>query len=379
MISRKLSRAWSSPERYVQGKDELKNIKKYTNKFGEKIVFLIDSFLFKEINQQLGEIYSRELENIKTYKFENEVTEEVINEYVDLMKLFSPNVIVGIGGGKTIDVAKAASALLGLRFIIIPTIASTDAPTSSLSVLYDKNGNHLGEFFYDHSPSLVLVDSRIIANAPTRFLVSGMGDSLATLIEAEAAYKSNTRNLVYYKDGGFLQTVAGKNIAKVCEETLFENGELAKISCDKNIVTPYLENIIETNILLSGIGFENNATAGAHSINDGITTLPEQSKTMHGEKVAFGCFVQLMAESESVERIRKIMQFCMKVGLPVCLEDLYIANTKENILQIARGSMNSNWKNMPFEVDVESVYSSIVLADEFGRQEKENFNKNNKL
>ena len=88
MISRKLSRAWSSPERYVQGKDELKNIKKYTNKFGEKIVFLIDSFLFKEINQQLGEIYSRELENIKTYKFENEVTEEVINEYVDLMKLF---------------------------------------------------------------------------------------------------------------------------------------------------------------------------------------------------------------------------------------------------------------------------------------------------
>ena len=62
-------------------------------------------------------------------------------------------------------------------------------------------------------------------------------------------------------------------------------GVLAKIACENHVVTDALENIIETNILLSGLGFENNATSGAHSVNDGLTVVENSEKTMHGEKL----------------------------------------------------------------------------------------------
>ena len=280
--------------------------------------------------------------------------------------------VLGIGGGKTIDVAKAVGTKLGLPFIVVPTIAATDAPTSSLSVIYRPDGSHAGEFFYDHSPSILVVDSEIIAKAPTRFLVSGMGDALATLIEAETTRKSNTPNLVYHKAGGFRQTLAGQAIARACYDSLMKYGVMAKLACDQNVVTEALENIIETNILLSGLGFENNATSGAHSVNDGLTAVKNSEKTMHGEKVAFGCIVQLVAECAPREYLDEVLDFCISVGLPVCLEDLQVENTDENIRKIAEASMHSNWGNMPFEVNVDVVYSAIKTADDYGRKFKEN-------
>lgn len=362
----KFTRGWCSPERYVQGPDELNNIKTYTDKLGETVVAFIDQFLYESISERLRLIYADAEHTLHTLVFDSEVTMELIERHTEELRALAPEVVLGIGGGKTIDVAKAVSYKLGIRFVIVPTAASTDAPTSSLSVIYKPDGVHEGEFFYDHSPSILVVDSRIIAEAPTRFLVSGMGDALATLLEAEATRKSDTPNLVYHTDGGCRQTIAGRAIARACYDSLMKYGVLAKIACDGNVVTEALENIIETNILLSGLGFENNATAGAHSINDGLTALPSASKTMHGEKVAFGCIVQLFAGCASTETVEEVMGFCLSVGLPVCLADLYVENTDENITHIAEESMNSCWGNMPFKISAEAVRAAIKTADAYG-------------
>ncbi|MEG2526485.1 MAG: glycerol dehydrogenase [Oscillospiraceae bacterium] len=366
------SRAWCSPERYVQGPGELNNIKTYTDKLGKRVVAFIDQLFYTSISEKLKGIYNDGEHELHTFVFNSEVTMELIDANVKELRQLMPEVILGIGGGKTIDVAKAVSYKLGVRFVIIPTAASTDAPTSSLSVIYRADGSHEGEFFYDHGPSILVVDSQIIADAPTRFLVSGMGDALATLIEAESTRKSNTPNLVYHEEGGFRQTLAGQAIARACYESLMKYGAMAKLASDNNVVTPALENIIETNILLSGLGFENNATSGAHSINDGLTVLPSGKKTMHGEKVAFGCLVQLVAECAPKEQLDEVLSFCVSVGLPVCLEDLFVENTDENIAAVAEASMHSCWENMPFDVSVDTVKAAIKTADSYGRIFKEN-------
>lgn len=367
----KFSRGWCSPERYVQGPGEFDNLKFYTDKFGKKIVAFIDSFLYAQFTEKLNAIYNDGEHEIQTLIFATEVTEELIDAQAEELRANKPDVVVGIGGGKTIDVAKAVGTKLGVSFIIVPTIAATDAPTSSLSVIYRNDGSHSGEFFYDHGPSVLVVDSKIIAEAPTRFLVSGMGDALATLIEADSTRKSNTPNLVYHKAGGFRQTLAGQAIARACYESLLKYGTLAKTACDQNVVTEALENIIETNILLSGLGFENNATSAAHSINDGLTAMENSAKTMHGEKVAFGCIVQLVAECASTEYLEEVLKFCMSVGLPVCLEDVYVESTDENIRKIAEASMHSNWGNMPFEVNTDLVAAALKTADVYGKAFKE--------
>lgn len=366
----KMSRGWCSPERYIQGPGEFQNLKFYTDKFGKNILAFIDGFLYKDYEEKLNRIYEGQEYAVHAIAFAGEVTEELINQKAEEFGENKPDVVLGIGGGKTIDVAKAVGSKLARPFLVIPTIAATDAPTSSLSVIYRADGSHAGEYFYDHSPSILIVDSEIIAQAPVRFLVSGMGDALATLLEAEETRKSNTPNLVYHKAGGFKQTLAGQAIARECYESLMRYGRLAKIACEQNVVTDALENIIETNILLSGLGFENNDTAGAHSINDGLTAVENSEKTMHGEKVAFGCIVQLVVESAPTEKLEEVLSFCVEVGLPVCLEDLYVDNSDENIRKIAETSMHSNWKNMPFDVSAEMVYGAIKTADVLGKEFK---------
>ena len=71
--------------------------------------------------------------------------------------------------------------------IIDTTIAATDAPTSHSAVMYTPDGAFDDYAYFKQSPSVVMIDTTVIANAPTRFLVSGMGDALATYFEARAA------------------------------------------------------------------------------------------------------------------------------------------------------------------------------------------------
>ena len=94
------------------------------------------------------------------------------------------DVVVGIGGGKIHDSAKAAAYYQGAPVVIIPTIASTDAPCSALSVIYSETGVFERYLFLNSNPDLVLVDTEILLKAPVRQFVSGMGDALSTYVGA---------------------------------------------------------------------------------------------------------------------------------------------------------------------------------------------------
>ncbi|MBM9834370.1 iron-containing alcohol dehydrogenase, partial [Enterococcus faecalis] len=83
--------------------------------------------------------------------------------------------IIGLGGGKAIDTAKCVAE--GRNLIIVPTIVATDAPTSHSAVLYTEEGAFDDYAYFVQSPSVVLIDTVVIAQAPTRFLVSGIGDA----------------------------------------------------------------------------------------------------------------------------------------------------------------------------------------------------------
>src|SRR5699024_7644546 len=105
------------------------------------------------------------------------------------------DVVIGLGGGKTIDTAKAVGDALGIAVVVAPTTASTDAPTSALSVIYSDDGVFEGYKFYTKNPDLVLVDSKVIVNAPVFLLASGMGDAMATFVETRASLKRNSNTM----------------------------------------------------------------------------------------------------------------------------------------------------------------------------------------
>ncbi len=366
----KTTRGFGAPSRYIQGPGEIKNMVRYTNLFGKKVLAIIDPFFYEQLSALLAAQYAEADAQIMCLEFDREVTEKRIEDAYQNALSFAPCVVVGIGGGKTLDTAKAVADKFDAAMVIVPTSASTDAPTSALSVLYKENGEHSHAIFYSKNPELVLVDSEIIAKAPVRYLVSGMGDALSTVFEARANAASDTANYIWFTEGGFRRCKSAMAVAELCYETVIEKGLLAKMAAENGVVNEALEDIIEANTLMSGLGFENTGCAGAHSVGDGVTALPEGAKTLHGEKVAFGVICQLVAENAPAELIEEVAMFCLQVGLPITLEDLFVEITPENIETIAQGSLNSFWSAEPFHVTLEMAKDIIISGDAVGRHYK---------
>ncbi|KAM7457552.1 hypothetical protein BLSTO_01686 [Blastocystis sp. subtype 1] len=132
--------------------------------------------------------------------------------------------IVAIGGGKAVDLGKGVATTLDLPSIIMPTLASNDAPTSSLSVIYDEHSDERqGAYFNYKNPDMVVVDTEIIANAPARYLVAGMGDALATFVEARCSLE----NPLGESSVRVRPSLTALAIGEVCTKTILREGPQA--------------------------------------------------------------------------------------------------------------------------------------------------------
>lgn len=373
-----MRKALISPTKYVQGENELLNLGYFVKTFGEKALLIANQDDVNRVREKLEKTAAKfGVEFIET-NFHGEASRVEASRLQELAKKESCDCIIGLGGGKAIDTAKVVAE--GKNLIIVPTIVATDAPTSHSAVLYTEAGEFDDYAYFMQSPSVVLIDTTIIAQAPTRFLVSGMGDALSTYFEARAtsrAFANVNAGLPCGAREGVCPPAKSTNtalaLAKLCYETLLEDGYKAKESSDLNVVTPALENIIEANILLSGLGFESGGLAAIHAIHDGLTILHDAHGATHGEKVAFGVICQLILENAPSKELYEVLDFSLSIGLPVCLEDIGVKSiTDEQLTEVAEKSCipEESIHSMPFKVDVEQVKSAIMVADALGRNYK---------
>lgn len=361
------TRAFGSPLRYVQGQGEFDRLPLYTAPYGNACV-IIDGFLYQDLNARLEKAYAESDAKFVSISFNGECCEEEVERIGKIARENGAAVIVGAGGGKTMDTAKICADEMGLPVIIAPSSASTDAPVSEIAVVYKPDGEYIGSRKMKKNADLVLVDTEIIVKAPRRLFVAGMGDALATWLEAQACECSDSPN---YIGSGMRRCKAGMAIAKASWDILFEDGEKALMALDSGVVTEAFENVVEANTLLSGLGFLNTGLATAHGIHSGLTVLPETHKYLHGEKVAFGIVCQMVLENTPAETVDKVMRFMVAIGLPVTLADLGIAAERDKVLAIAEKTANGPLIHQePFAVTTERVYGAIIAADALGRKYK---------
>jgi glycerol dehydrogenase len=303
------------------------------------------------------------------YEFGRECSLAEIDRIKQAARQHKAQVVVGAGGGKVLDAARAAAADLNLPVVNCPTVASSDAPCSALSVIYSEEGVVEGSRFYRRNPDLVLVDTQVIAQSPPRLLVAGMGDALATWFEAKACAAGHVQNL-----RGGRTTQSALALAKLCYHTLLADGADALCAVRTQVVTPALERLVEANTLLSGLGFESSGLAAAHAIHNGLTTAPATHAFLHGEKVAFGLLAQLVLEGQSQSVVRRVLGFATELGLPITLTQIGLADLpKEQLQRIAvrATAKNDTMHNEPFEVQPDMVADAILAADAIGRAWKQ--------
>lgn len=358
-----------APRRYVQGRNALGEAGSLIAPLGRKAVILWDANVKSLVGSALLASLKDAGIEVVDVAFNGDSTKAEAARVAGIVAAGKAAVCIGVGGGKTLDTAKAAAAASGAKTVTIPTIASNDSPTSSYTVWYDEKGNCLGFESWGVNPDLVLVDTQVIANGPVRAFVAGMGDALGTWVEADAVFKTRGPNLA-----GGTSTMAAMALARLCYDILMEHGIEAKRAIEKHIVTPAVEKVIEANVLLSGLGFESGGVATAHMVANCLPSFPECHGLMHGHEVGFGVITQLCLDDDlGVGVMHGIVDWEIAVGLPVTFADLGLEGVSRERLKVIGdicGGPGSLCANHPFKVTSDDIVNAMIAADALGRERK---------
>jgi glycerol dehydrogenase len=365
-----MSRMFLAPSRYVQGAGALAEIGIHAAGIGTKAMFIGGKTALNVCSSIVEASLKDKKVTCHTEVFNGECSGKEISRLMAVAEDKGVDLVIAAGGGKVIDTGKAVGHEMKIPVIIAPTIAATDAPCSALSVIYSEQGVFERYLILQKNPDCVLVDTNLVANAPVEFLVSGMGDALATYWEADTCAKSCKPNAL---TGACPPTLSSLALARLCYDTLLEYGLQAKLAVENKSVTPAVEAVVEANTLLSGVGFESGGLAGAHSFHNGLTVLEASHANLHGQKVAFGVITQMVLEGRASKDVDQVLNFCLSVGLPVCLEDLGLYGPSNDDLRkvaaattAAGETIHSTW----FPVTAEMVESAIRAADALGKEHK---------
>ena len=360
-------RALIAPNRYIQGDRTLDHLGRYLLIVPSKrAAILISEGGQQRYGERLAKSLNRAQVESTVVTFQGECSHEEVNRVAEILqaKATSVDCVIAVGGGKCIDTSRCVAYRLGVPAVICPSLASNDAPCSALSVMYSPEGVFKEFEFFPNSPALVVVDTRIVAEAPERYIVAGMGDAMATWYEARTCLNNPKARSVL----GARPTLAAGAIGELCAKTLFGYGLAAVEAVKCSEVNDALESIVEANTLLSGIGFESGGLAVAHSVGQGLTVVPRvHHNHLHGEMVAIGLLTQLILETREEEG-KKVAEFFAKVGLPVHHGQISLSPPNDTelgeVMDAAMAQPIS--RNEPFAVTKESLLRAASQAHEMG-------------
>ena len=353
------------PGRYEQGPGALKQLGRILTEMGQsRPLVLCDEYVGRHLWPEVGTALQAHGFEPLHIEFPGQCTRAAIARLSQHARMHSPDTIVALGGGKTIDTAKGLAVNLNVPIIVCPTIASSDAPTSRLIVLYDDDHKVVGVEFLKMNPSAVVVDTHVIAQAPARFFAAGIGDAISKKFEAHQCAFAGGNNSF-----GTPALHTALMLTTMVFDTLMEYGVSAYQAVCRQEVNDDVERVIEGTVLISGVGFESGGLSLSHALVRGLTAIPAMASMLHGELVAFGTLVQMAVEGRPVEEIAKVARLLHAVKLPVTFAELG-QNTPFTTAQIdtlVEATLSAAYaRNMHPPLNDERLVSGLAVADNIG-------------
>jgi len=358
------------PGRYIQGPGAINEIPTLLRSFNvNKAVIILDEVVNQLNGSILKDMLSQSGVEASFIIFPGEITPQIVEKLSLEASKLNVEIILGFGGGKTIDASKGVALNCGLPLFIIPTIASNDSPTSRLIVLYNEQHQVSRVDYMVRNPDIVIVDTEIISKAPIRFFIAGLGDAISKKFEAKQCFENQGNNFF-----GTHSLPIARLLADNCYETIIKYGKDA-VSQVKNQHKPNedVERAIEASVLLSGLGFESAGLSLAHALTRGFTAHPIFSTYLHGEIVAFGSLVQLIAEERALNEITNHAIFCHSIGLPVSFGDFGVKEISNAELDlIAKKTMEAPYiNNISPKLNLDRLIQALLEADKAGQAAKQ--------
>jgi glycerol dehydrogenase len=383
-----------SPQRYVQGPGVLSAVSEHIGTLGiANPLVLADRNVIEVCRTVLGRGLESNGIGCRFEEFAGECTWSEVARVKAICLNGNHDAIISCGGGKTLDTGRAAASAnainagvappqkmegvgAGVPCVQVPTIASTDAPTARACLIYDDKGIFETVIIAPTNPAMVLVDTEIIARAPVRTLVAGMGDAMATYFEADTCHRTGA-----ITHAGGLTSRTALTLARLAFDTLMEYGRKAKIENEAGVAGPALEAVVEANILLSGVGYESGGLSAAHAVAESLTILKDifEFPSYHGEMVSFGTITHLLLEDRDPSLLEQVMEFYQSVGLPKTLKEIGLSTlSDEDLFRVAdAASKDPLIRSMPGAnrapgedgrfYDCDEILRCLKAADAYGR------------
>lgn len=309
---------FGSPSRYIQGAGALNQLGAELARLGGSVALLLDPVMQEKYGQAIATSCATAGISPQVVIFSGECTDaEIARLLAAVTKDQAPAIVAAVGGGKCIDAGKAMAHELGAKVVTVPSIASTDAPTSHNYVVYDADHRMVGVRKLPRNPELVVVDSAVIAAAPKILFLAGIGDAIGKIHEVTCCAEAGGMNIF-----GGKSAWTAVALARACHEILRSHASQALAALDRAEVTPAFERVVEATVLMSGLAFESGGLSVAHSMTRGLTAVAPWSHQMHGLQVAYANVVQMRAQGASDPEIDDFATFCREIGLPITLQDL---------------------------------------------------------
>lgn len=262
------------------------------------------------------------------------------------------DVIIGLGGGRTMDVTKAAGTFAKLPVITVPTIAATCAAWAAVSILYTDEGDYDRGFMNSRSPVAILADTKVIANAPVRYLKAGMADTLAKWYEPD------------YQDA--LCDVISAHGAKLAYDTIRELAENVIDKAENNVVDEDTIRVVDAVIYLAGfvgsfIGTK--AFSGiAHPFYHNGRGVAATRQKLHGEVVAYGLILQGVYEKKTYEELLERMRLLDRLDNLFTSKEIGYAGSKDYEFVVKR--MQKENPAIGYE-DGRQIIEAFEIADSY--------------
>ena len=257
---------------------------------GEEVVDLLHDAGI-EVNYSI--VSSTTIKNVKAVK-------ERIRE-------LKPQVVLGVGGGTKIDVAKLSSARQGVPFISVPTTASHDGIASPLASLKGLNKPYS---MVAQAPMAILADTNVILQAPPRFAASGCGDIVAKLIAVRDWMKAHRAKNEYYGE-------YAASLALMSAKLVVKHADTIKPGVEEG-VRVLLEALISCGVAMSITGNSRPCSGSEHLFSHALD-LVAPKPAMHGEQCGVGAVMMAYLHGLDWKGIRETLR---AVGGPVDAEGL---------------------------------------------------------
>lgn len=355
-----------NPFQYVNEPDSLKKAGEYIKAFGKKSVLVIAGLNTRlAIDNTLhSSLESNQIEFIDEI-FAGYPTPEKAEKYAQLAADNDVELLVAAGGGRAMDIAKAAGDIADIPVFTIPTVLGTCAAWAACSVLYNDHGDYVQCRYNRCAPIFVLADTRVLVNSPVRYLKSGIADTYAKWYELAPAIaglqkKNNSRIITFFA-------------AEMALKTLVQNSKYAVEALERREINQELYKVIDSIIYLAGfvgsLSEDESYVAFAHQFYNSVRGISASQKRLHGEIVAFGLLVQMILNEDMLFNIKQLVTYLDQIDNLFSLDDLGLADkadqlfVAERIVRDYEASTIRSEKHLP-----SAIIEAMQAADRYARR-----------